>query len=248
MKNFIGVFDSGLGGLSVLSDISTEIPNENLIYFGDSARAPYGVRDKSELIEFSKQIVDEFVREGAKAVVVACNTATSAAIEELRSSFEIPIIGMEPALKPAYLENKDKNILVVATKYTIENDKYARLEKKYSGDKVDSLKASRLVEIVESANWDYGTFENYMRECKIDGDKYDAIVLGCTHFLFLKKEFQRYFRNAKIYDGNHGTVMQLKRLIKLNDNKNRGEIVIRNSLGDKKVELSKWMIEKYRNL
>ncbi len=248
MKKFIGVFDSGLGGLSVLSDIHSLLPNENLIYFGDSARAPYGVRPKSELIAFSKEIVDGFVSEGAKAVVVACNTATSAAIEELRSAFHIPIIGMEPALKPAYLENKDKNILVVATKYTIENDKYVRLEEKYSTDKVDSLKASTLVELVESGKWDYGSFSDYLMRENIDGSHYDAVVLGCTHFLFLKQEFSRYFSKAKIYDGNQGTVMQLKRLIELNDSKQRGEIIIRNSLGLEKVELSKWMIKKYNDL
>ncbi len=247
MKNFIGVFDSGLGGLSVLSDINAMMPNENLIYFGDSARAPYGVRSKSELIAFSKEIVENFVAEGAKAVVVACNTATSAAIEELRASFRIPIIGMEPALKPAYLENKDKYILVVATKYTIENDKYVRLEEKYSTDKVDTLKASRLVELVESANWDYKSFQNYLVSENIDARCYDAVVLGCTHFLFLKKEFSRYFKHAKIYDGNYGTVMQLKRLITLNDSKKKGEIIIRNSLGLEKVALSKWMIEKYKD-
>ncbi len=248
MGKFIGVFDSGLGGLSVLSDIHDELPTENLIYFGDSARAPYGVRTQKELVDFSKEIVGNFVKEGAKAVVVACNTATSAAIEELRTSFQIPIIGMEPALKPAYLENKEKNILVVATKYTIENDKYALLEKQYSGDQVYSLKASKLVEMVESGDWNYDVFENYLATKGINGDFYNAVVLGCTHFLFLKSEFNRYFKNAKIYDGNNGTVMQLKRLIKLNDTYRKGKVIIRNSLGEEKVELSKWMIEKYKSL
>ncbi len=247
MKNFIGVFDSGLGGLSVLSDIKKEMPGENLIYFGDSKRAPYGLRTKSELITFCKEIVQDFAREGAKAVVVACNTATSAAIEELRDTFDIPIIGMEPALKPAYLENRDSHILVVATKYTIENDKYEKLEERYSSEMVDTLKASKFVDMVEQANFSYEDFKSYLERENIDGDKYRAVVLGCTHFLFLKDEFKRYFKNATIYDGNRGTVMQLKRLIRL-ENNDDGEVIIRNSEGSDKVELSKWMIEKYKSL
>ncbi len=248
MKDFIAVFDSGLGGLSVLKDIHIVMPDENLIYFGDSARAPYGIRTKQELIAFCNEIVHKFIDEGAKAVVVACNTATSAAIEDMRNKFDIPIIGMEPAIKPACLENKNKKILVIATKYTIENDKYIELKDKYNDALIKSLKASELVEMVENADYDYDKVVSFFKKNNIKEDDYSAIVLGCTHFIFLKDILKKIFKNAKIYDGNIGTINQLKRKIGYTKKDLKGSVLIRNSMGDDMINLSKEMFETFNRI
>jgi glutamate racemase len=131
----IGVFDSGLGGISVVRQLRRDLPNEHVLYFGDSANAPYGRKTPEQVRELSFDIVDRFVRQGVKAVVIACNTATSAAVDALREAYDIPIIGMEPALKPACDRGHGtaQRIIVAATPLTLHEPKFKRLMTRFLG-------------------------------------------------------------------------------------------------------------------
>lgn len=128
MSGFVGVFDSGVGGISVLRSLVAELPHEDFHYFGDSANAPYGEKTEARVLELSQDIVERFVADGAKAIVIACNTATSAAAPTLRRAYpDLPIIGIEPALKPATEAPGHGRILVMATDITLRLDKYQEL-------------------------------------------------------------------------------------------------------------------------
>ncbi len=246
MQSSIGVFDSGHGGLTVLKSLSEVLPKENFIYFGDSKNAPYGNRSKREITDLSFKIVEFLIEKGAKAIVVACNTATSAAIKELRDTYSIPIIGMEPAIKPASV---NKKILVLATEYTIKNKKYNELLLKMpSSARYDSVSAGELVKFAEKGEFRKDLVFNYFKELNLDRQKYDAVVLGCTHFLFFKSLIEEYFINAKIYDGNYATALHLKKVLEdeglLSEYQNR-EIVIINSLKDEQ-ERAKCLYQMYK--
>ena len=134
-KKAIGVFDSGLGGISVLRDLKKLMPNEDFIYFGDSAYAPYGIKTKDEITKRCVEIIDFFIEKGVKAVVIACNTATSASANYLRKKYkDLPIIGMEPALKVATQGVKNNNIVVMATPLTLKEKKFETLMHKFRGN------------------------------------------------------------------------------------------------------------------
>lgn len=238
MKEFIGVFDSGMGGITVLKDIIEILPEENILYYGDSLRAPYGKKSKKEILSYSIEITDYLIKKGAKAIVIACNTATSAAVKELRQMYDIPIIGMEPALNLAY-KNGEKNILSLATKYTIENDKYIHLQSRFSDVKVTNVIANELVELAENG-YSEREIKKYFDKLIIGRD-YDSIVLGCTHFIYFR-EFLRKNYNLNVYDGNQGTIKHLKNLIK--QKKGTGKIVIENSKSLEMKEKSEWLLKK----
>jgi glutamate racemase len=184
----IGVFDSGVGGLSVLREIRRELPGEGLLYVADSGYAPYG--DKStELIEArSIAIVEFLLSQNAKAIVVACNTATGVAIGTLRAKFSLPIIAMEPAVKPAVTHTKSGVIGVLATSRTIASDNFARLHERFGADvKILMQACPGLVEQVETGDLQGGRsralIERYVAPLLAQGA--DTIVLGCTHYPFL---------------------------------------------------------------
>ena len=151
-KKAIGVFDSGLGGISVLRDLKKLMPNEDFIYFGDSAYAPYGIKTKDEITKRCVEIIDFFIEKGVKAVVIACNTSTSASANYLRKKYkDLPIIGMEPALKVATQGVKNNNIVVMATPLTLKEKKFETLMHKFRGNnKVVKMPCPKLVEIVEN--------------------------------------------------------------------------------------------------
>ncbi len=190
----IGVFDSGVGGLSVLREIRRELPHEDLLYVADSGHAPYG--DKStELIEArSIAIVEFLISQRAKAIVVACNTATGVAIQALRARFTIPIIAMEPAVKPAAAHTKSGVIGVLATSRTIASDNFAKLHERFGADvKILMQACPGLVEQVEagylSDDKTRSLIEQYVVPLLEQG--VDTIVLGCTHYPFLAPLIQK---------------------------------------------------------
>ncbi len=241
----IGIFDSGLGGLSVVHTIQSLMPNESFVYIGDSQNAPYGTKDKMEVLTLSKNICDTFIEMDVKAIVVACNTATSAAINMLRDAYDIPIIGMEPAIKPA-LEQKEGKILVLATDMTLKEEKFMKLldqhDKSY---RVVPKPAPELVSVVENHIDDLElinrTVHAFLNEVE---QTVEAVVLGCTHFIVLKDIIQAYFGDhVDIYDGNMGTAMQLKNILEANQLRNTdqslGTIEIYNTKGEDFVEKSK---------
>ena len=185
----IGVFDSGVGGLSVLRWIRDELPNEDLLYIADSAYAPYGNRGTAFIEQRSIFLTRFLIQNGAKAVVVACNTATAASISILRSMFDLPIIGMEPGVKPALSATRTKKIGILATTETLRSTKFNQLIKRFC-DNHDIVvhDCPGLVEQVEKADFrgikTRELIENYMTVFLSKG--VDTIVLGCTHYIFLK--------------------------------------------------------------
>lgn len=218
----IGVFDSGLGGISVVREIVRDLPHEQVLYFGDSANAPYGTKTPEQVRDLSEAIVERFAREGVKAIVIACNTATSAAAETLRQQYSIPIIGMEPALKVACDRGEHQHVIVAATPLTLREHKFAVLMKRFADEHtIVKQPCPQLVKIVESGKLDdhdlvmrtlHTLFDND------DLDSVDSVVLGCTHFVF----FREYFRellpdSAAIIDGNEGTVRHLRDVLESMD-------------------------------
>ncbi|MFH1487605.1 MAG: glutamate racemase [Pseudomonadota bacterium] len=184
----IGVFDSGVGGLSVLRCVRNTLPKENLIYIADSAHAPYGSKTRDFIEKRSIALSKFFLEQEVKAIVVACNTATAAAISTLRSMYAFPIIGMEPAVKPAIRTTRSGIIGVLATEGTLESEKFARLLERFGGEAdVIIQPCPGLVEQVEGANFaDERTrtlVEGYLAPLLKKGA--DTIVLGCTHYPFL---------------------------------------------------------------
>lgn len=245
IKKPIGVFDSGMGGISVLANLIHDMPNENFIYYGDSNNAPYGVRPVEEIKNLSINICDFLLSQGVKAIVVACNTATSAAIVDIRDKYSIPIVGMEPALKPAIEANEDKNdIIVMATETTLREEKFQKLMNKYAEDtNIIKLPAPKLVTLVESDLENKGAVRAYLNEIlsPIDLDKVASIVLGCTHFIFIKDILMDIIKeyNIDIIDGNKGTTNHLKSLLDdidaLSSSDIEGSVVIYNSINNEKI-------------
>ncbi|MFL9608782.1 glutamate racemase [Methylobacillus sp. Pita2] len=185
----IGVFDSGVGGLSVLRHIREQLPGERLLYFADSLNAPYGPKSQAFIIERSREISRFLIGHGAKAIVVACNTATAAAIQTLRSELDIPIIGMEPAVKPAAAATRSGVVGVLATTGTLKSAQFAALLAHYGKNiKVVTQACLGLVECIERGDLDGKATRALVAEyvAPLIDVGADTIVLGCTHYPFAK--------------------------------------------------------------
>ncbi len=185
----IGIFDSGIGGLSVFREIRKVLPDERYIYYSDNAHCPYGEKSKEYIISRAEAITDILISKGADIIVVACNTATAAAIATLRNEYKIKFIGMEPAIKPAALSTHTGVIGVLATAGTLKADKYLIARGKYDkGVKIAEHVGQGFVEIVESGRTSGKEAEDTVRTSlkPILDEGADRIVLGCTHYPFLK--------------------------------------------------------------
>ncbi|MBL4934721.1 glutamate racemase [Clostridium sp. YIM B02515] len=244
----IGFFDSGVGGLSVLKEAIKLLPNEDFIYFGDSKNAPYGTKAVDEVKELTFNAVDFLLSKNVKSIVIACNTATSAAIEDLRTFYKnIPIIGIEPALKPAVELDKDGKIIIMATPMTLIESKFNNLMKSYADTRdIIPLPCAGLVELIERGVVEGNIVNSYLKD-KLKpylSESISSIVLGCTHYPFIKNELEKILStDTTIIDGSAGTSKQLKRQLEnmnaLNSSTNKGSIEIINSLNDKSIiELS----------
>ena len=242
--NPIGFFDSGVGGLSVLREAISIMPNENFIYFGDSKNAPYGIRDIEDVKKLTFEAVEFLINKNVKAVVVACNTATSAAIHDLRDKYkDIPIIGIEPALKPAVKLNRKGNIIIMATPMTLREHKFEELMSKYEDMcSIVKMPCPKLVEFVEHGIVAGKELEGYLRnkfEPYINEDM-AAVVLGCTHYPFVKETLRRVLgTDIPLIDGGLGTSQELRRQLGeknwLADSHKKGNVEIYNSTNDNKI-------------
>ncbi|MCX7773504.1 MAG: glutamate racemase [Clostridia bacterium] len=215
----IAFFDSGIGGLSVLREALALMPNENYIYLGDSDNAPYGTKTKEEVRALTFSAVDFLVKQNIKALVVACNTITSAAVRDLRGMYDFPIVGMEPAVKPAVARSADigKRVLVLATPLTLKEEKFHSLVSRFDADHiVDMQPAPKLVEFAEKFIFEGPAVEAYINEIMpADIDRYGTVVLGCTHFPLFRKTLAHLLpEGIDIIDGNKGTVNYLYELLK----------------------------------
>ena len=190
-KRPIGIFDSGVGGLKVVKQIMKALPNENIIYFGDTARLPYGTKSKKTVTKFSKQIVRFLLTKNVKAVIIACNTASSNSLEELRQTFELPIFGViVPGVEEAIRSTKNKKVGIIGTASTIRSKAYETLlAQADSTIEVYAKPCPLFVSLVEEG-WTENTVakltaENYLTELVEKG--IDSLVLGCTHYPLLKR-------------------------------------------------------------
>lgn len=215
-NGFVGVFDSGAGGISVLQHLVRELPGEDFRFFGDSANAPYGTKTPEEVYRLSAAIAERMIANGAKALVIACNTATSAAASQLRADYpDLPIVGVEPALKPAVLAQGAGKVLVLATEVTLTLDKFQRLADRWAqGVEVETVACTGLVEFVE-----HGELEGPRLEALLEGlvgsyrGKVDRVVLGCTHYPFVRDAIAQVLGDVRFFDGGLGTARQLRRLL-----------------------------------
>lgn len=214
----IAFFDSGMGGLSVLKEALQLLPQEQYVYFADSASAPYGTKSSAQIITLVHQAVEFLVaRHELKALVIACNTATSVAIKSLRERYAFPIIGMEPALKPALQLAPDKDVLVCATEKTLKAPKLQALAKRLGAQsRVQRLSLQQLVNFAERLEWDTPAVRAYLQQQlgDIEWTTIQAVVLGCTHFPYYKALLQEFIPvNLPILDGHIGTVRYLQNSI-----------------------------------
>ncbi len=242
----IAVIDSGMGGISVLRKLYKLMPNENYIYFGDSANAPYGIKTIEEIRSLTVQAAENMIKRGAKALVIACNTATSAAAKVLREAHpDLTIIGLEPAIKPAALFMEHPRVLVLATPLTLKAEKFnVLMEKLQDNAEFYKLPAPELVRYIESGNFDSPEEIAYLEGILAPYvDKVDAVVLGCTHFPFAKKTIKRILGgNVEVFNGGEGAARHCKKLLGekelLSDSSAEGTIVFENS-DENKIELSR---------
>lgn len=252
MQQPIGVFDSGLGGISVLGELVAFLPNENYLYLGDSKHAPYGTKSLQEVQKLTCNNIEYLIGKGAKAIVVACNTATSAAIQILREHHkDMPIIGIEPALKPAVLQKEHPNVLVMATPMTLREEKFHALMKRYENEaEIISLPCPGLVEFVERGELEGEALEAYFKElfAPFADKKIDSAVLGCTHYPLVKNVIQKMLGDSvTLFDGGEGTAHETYRRLKeknlLNTTPQKGTVIFENTEGtEQKTALAKQLL------
>ncbi len=225
----IGFFDSGIGGLTVLNEALEIIPNEDYIYYADVLHVPYGTKPKEEVRDYVFEAVEFLSKKDMKALVIACNTATSIAVDDLRHKFDFPIIGMEPAVKPAVEKNSNinKRVLVFATDLTLKEEKFKKLISKVDNDNiVDFLPLGGLVQFAESYVFDEEVITKYLIKelSSLDLNLYSTVVLGCTHFPIYKNIFRKVLPSQiAIIDGNLGTIKNLKATLEKNNLLNGGD-------------------------
>ena len=248
----IGFFDSGVGGLSVLKEAIKLMPNENYIYFGDSKNAPYGVRDIEEVRDLTYEAVHYLFDKGAKALVIACNTATSAAVASLRRDYpDIPIVGIEPAVKPAVKLGRKGPVIIMATPMTLKEKKFNNLVERYKSEaEIIPMPCAGLMEFIEAGDLESNELKSYLEDkfSEYKDKEIGAIVLGCTHYPFISDRIHEVLkREVPIIDGGLGTCKELRRRLDsgglINDSTFNGDIKIFNSLDDDRViSLSKKLL------
>lgn len=228
MNKKIGVFDSGIGGLTTLEEIKNILPNEDYIFYADSKNNPYGEKTKEELCNITENIVNNLLKYDVKLIVIACNTATTNCIEYLRNKFpDMIFIGTEPAIKVA-CDNNYKNTLVMATPGTISSDRIQELveKNKKENEKIYLVPCDGLANAIETNNKEKIDELLHKNLDKYKNYKIDAIVLGCTHYPIIKDKIQEMFKNATLIDGNKGVAKQVKKQLEihnlLNNKKEKG--------------------------
>jgi len=213
----IGIMDSGIGGLTVLKECLLQLPNHEYLYYADSLHAPYGDKPPAAVYDLTVHVVDNLIRRGAEIIVLACNTATSAAAMGLRAKYNIPIIGMEPAIKPALAVAGNKRVLVTATELTLKQPKFRNLIDTLDAiDTVDYAALTELVTFAETGNFSRNTVFPYLQErlAEFSPAAYGSVVLGCTHFPLFKEYFAELFPDdVVILDGAVGTTKRIKEFV-----------------------------------
>ncbi len=213
-NDYIAVFDSGVGGISVLRHLVRVLPEERFLYFGDSANAPYGTKTKEQVKNLTFAAAEKLMARGIKALVVACNTATSAAITQLRAAYpNLIVIGIEPALKLAADKFPGGRLGVMATPMTLREEKFALLMERFQEScEIYKIPAPGLVELIESGRADSPETDELLKQLFAPYPQLDALVLGCTHYPFAKNAISRVLgKGVALLDGGDGTARETKR-------------------------------------
>ena len=253
----IGVFDSGVGGISVLRELAALMPNEDFIFFGDSKHAPYGTKTLEEVRKLTCADAEYLRKQQVKALVVACKNATRADIDILREKYQdIPVIGIEPALKPAVHAGNHPRVLVMATPMTLREEKFQKLMQLHRAvAEIISLPCPGLVEFVERGELDSPALEQFLTTLF----RYyllhpvDCVVLGCTHYPLVKDMIQKVLGDdVQIFDGGEGTARETRRRLEeaglLNPTEKTGNIQLENSLETAEIlQLSRFLLEHKSN-
>ncbi len=240
----IGFYDSGIGGISVLAETVRLLPNENYIYYGDNLYAPYGLKDEKDVIERSFVCGDFLYEKGVKTIVIACNTATSIVVRGMREKYSIPVISIEPAVKPASEKYAEGDILVMATKATVNQQRYKDLvERLGAGERVKSIECENLANLVEQGDFDAPAIRAYICEKLApfrESGNVCAVVIGCTHYSFIESQIrdvaQKLLKgNCEIFDGRFGTAKHVVNVLEqeglLSGRKTRGTVEFYSSKG-----------------
>lgn len=227
-NNMIGIFDSGIGGVTVLKEILKILPNENYIYYSDSKNNPYGDKTNEEIFNMCDKILKKFIEQKCKAIVIACNTASAKAGNQLRRKYhEIPIIAIEPAYKMVHDFAYEKPTLVMATKGTIESEKFHRLYEKYDNHKTYLLACKGLADIIEEGNEEKIQLYLEANLSKYVG-KVENVVLGCTHYPLIQEQIKQVLGNVNFFNGAPNLAKHLKDVLEENDlitdSQNKGKI------------------------
>lgn len=246
----VAVFDSGVGGISVLREMVRLMPEEDFYFFGDSIHAPYGTKTQEQVRRLTLDNVARMARRGVKGIVIACNTATSAAIKNLREIYtDIPVVGIEPALKPAAMEKKGAKVLVLATPMTVQGSKFRELVSRYEDQaSIIPVGCPGLMEFVEEGKLEGEELELYLKRLLYPylSGGIDAVVLGCTHYPFLRKTIAKVLGpGPHIIDGSGGTARELRRRLAvmdlLTDRKTPGTVTFEESIPEK-IELCHFLM------
>lgn len=209
----IGLFDSGVGGLTLLEEALRQRPQASYLFYADTDHVPYGLRSREEILAFTDEAVRFLIAQGCTCIVLACNTATAVAAQTLRSRYALPIVGIEPAVKSALAHHDARRVLVVATPVTIHGEKLHQLiDRLKDHEAVDLHPLPELVAMAEREDYDA---LDYLRRTLADypPEQYSHVVLGCTHFNYFRDSFQRLFPNAEIIDGAEGTIRRMCSLL-----------------------------------
>ena len=249
MNNKIGIFDSGLGGLSILKELIKILPNENYLFYEDSINNPYGDKDEDKLLEITTKIVDYLLDNNCKIIVIACNTATTSCMKKLREIYkDVIFVGTVPAIKVAY-DNNYKNTIILSTPYTTKSKRVQELITDFHGEDQNLINVSgkNLANLVELNKKE--EINNLLHEVLDDyKDKIDSIVLGCTHYSLIKDEISNVAPNAELLDGSIGVAKEVKHQLEINglisDRKEIGKIEIINSKSDDLIKRSYEILNK----
>ena len=231
-ENPIGLFDSGIGGTSIWTAIHELLPHENTIYLADSKNAPYGQKSKEEIIELSIKNTELLLKENCKLIVVACNTATTNAIKELRAKYDVPFIGIEPAIKPAALNSSTNTIGILATQGTLNSELFHQTAEKFQHTKIIEQIGHGLVPLIESGEIHSDTMNELLKtylKPMIEAN-IDYLVLGCSHYPYLIPQIKDILpTKIKIIDSGEAVARQTKNILEernsLNTSKKSGKSV-----------------------
>ncbi|WP_396143037.1 glutamate racemase [Flavobacterium sp.] len=215
-NNPIGLFDSGVGGTSIWKEVHTLLPNENTIYLADSKNAPYGLKSKDEIIQLSCKNTELLLEENCKIIVVACNTATTNAIKELRAKYDVPFIGIEPAIKPAAIQSQTQTIGILATKGTLNSSLFHENVAKHPDVKIIEQIGHGLVQLIENGDLNSPEMKELLESYLLPmvEKNIDYLVLGCSHYPYLIPQIKKIIPSTiKIIDSGEAVAKQTKKIL-----------------------------------